>query len=84
MAPRRWLRNWRVKLGAFSVALFATFGFYSVIAAHPLTSTTNTGQAGDAATTTPVSSVRPAEPGSSTSSRTQPTAVPRQRMSRGS
>jgi hypothetical protein len=79
--PKRWLRNWQVKVGAMAAAGLLTLGFYGLIEAHPLSGSAVTTTAGAATSDgTPL----PARADSSQQAPSQPTPVRRARVSRRS
>ncbi len=87
--PRRWFRNWPVKLGAAGIAVALTFGFYGLIEANPLNGSTTSDPSTQGDTTNPVATQPPTTGGSSSQQvKPQPTPRPqpvqRVRRSRGS
>lgn len=88
--PRRWFRNWPVKLAAAGIAVAATFGFYGLIEANPLDGSTSNNTSASGNTTSSVAALPTTAKGSAQS--VQPKATPqpqsqrpqRVRSSRGS
>jgi hypothetical protein len=74
--PKRWLRNWQLKVGAMAAAGLLTLGFYGLIEAHPLS--------GSAVTTTAGAATSDGTPLPARADSSQPTPVRRARVSRRS